>query len=97
MDICVFGAGAIGGYLAANIVNGAKARVSVLGRGEHLRAMQRDGLRIVSDDGDFVAKPAQLSDRVDDLPPQDIVYRNLEYFLTYMSNGIEVAGPGTRP
>ncbi len=31
------------------------------------------------------------------LPPQDPVYRNLEYFLTYMSNGIEVAGPSTRP
>lgn len=35
--------------------------------------------------------------RVEGLPPQDIVYRNLEYFLTYMSNGIEVVGPSARP
>jgi sulfur-oxidizing protein SoxA len=35
--------------------------------------------------------------RAEGLPPQDIVYRNLEYFLSYMSNGIEVSGPATRP
>jgi sulfur-oxidizing protein SoxA len=29
--------------------------------------------------------------------PQDKVYRNLEYFLSYMSNGVPIAGPGTRP
>ena len=31
------------------------------------------------------------------LKPDDEDYRNLEYFLTYMSNGIPVSGPGTRP
>jgi sulfur-oxidizing protein SoxA len=31
------------------------------------------------------------------LPPQDIAYRNLEYFLSYMNNGVPIAGPGTRP
>jgi sulfur-oxidizing protein SoxA len=35
--------------------------------------------------------------RAEGLPPQDPVYRNLEYFLTYMSNGIPVVGPSTRP
>jgi L-cysteine S-thiosulfotransferase len=29
-------------------------------------------------------------------PLQSIEYRNLEYFLTYMSNGFEVNGPGAR-
>ena len=29
--------------------------------------------------------------------PQDRAYRNLEYFLSYMSNGVPIAGPGTRP
>lgn len=29
--------------------------------------------------------------------PQSEQYRNLEYFLTYMSNGLPVAGPGSRP
>jgi sulfur-oxidizing protein SoxA len=29
--------------------------------------------------------------------PQSEEYRNLEYFLTYMSNGLPVVGPSTRP
>ena len=35
--------------------------------------------------------------RSEPLPPQDPVYRKLEYFLSYMSNGIPISGPGTRP
>jgi len=31
------------------------------------------------------------------LAPQDENYRALEYFLSYMSNGIPITGPGTRP
>lgn len=31
------------------------------------------------------------------LEPDDKTYRDLEYFLTYMGNGLPVAGPGTRP
>ena len=31
------------------------------------------------------------------LKPDDPTYRDLEYFLTYMGNGLPVAGPGMRP
>jgi sulfur-oxidizing protein SoxA len=31
------------------------------------------------------------------LKPDDKTYRDLEYFLTYLGNGLPVAGPGTRP
>jgi L-cysteine S-thiosulfotransferase len=31
------------------------------------------------------------------LAPQDEDYRDVEYFLSYMSNGLPIAGPGTRP
>jgi L-cysteine S-thiosulfotransferase len=31
------------------------------------------------------------------LAPQDELYRDVEYFLTYMSNGLPVSGPATRP
>lgn len=31
------------------------------------------------------------------LKPDDATYRDLEYFLTYMGNGLPVAGPGARP
>ena len=39
MRLCVFGAGAIGGYIAAKLVQ-AGADVSIVGRGPHLAAMQ---------------------------------------------------------
>lgn len=35
--------------------------------------------------------------RATPLPAQSEEYRNLEYFLTYMSNGLPVVGPTTRP
>lgn len=35
--------------------------------------------------------------RAKPFPPQSETYRDLEYFLTYMSNGLPVAGPGARP
>jgi sulfur-oxidizing protein SoxA len=31
------------------------------------------------------------------LPPEDPLYRDLEYYLSYMSNGVAIAGPGARP
>lgn len=31
------------------------------------------------------------------LPPQDENYRDVEYFLSYMSNGLPISGPGARP
>lgn len=49
MKIAVFGAGAIGGHLAARLVRGG-ADVSVIARGAHLAAMQARGIRIVSPD-----------------------------------------------
>ena len=49
MRICVFGAGAIGGYLAVGLVL-AKHEVSVIARGAHLDAIQRNGLRLISGD-----------------------------------------------
>jgi sulfur-oxidizing protein SoxA len=31
------------------------------------------------------------------LEPQDELYRDVEYYLSYMSNGLPISGPGTRP
>jgi L-cysteine S-thiosulfotransferase len=31
------------------------------------------------------------------LKPEDELYRDVEYFLSYMSNGLPVSGPGARP
>jgi 2-dehydropantoate 2-reductase len=61
MKVCIFGAGAIGGFLAARLAR-AGADVSVIARGPHLEAMRRSGLRLISAADDFAVKPLCTSD-----------------------------------
>ena len=35
--------------------------------------------------------------RATPLKPNDEEYRDLEYFLSYMANGLPISGPGARP
>jgi 2-dehydropantoate 2-reductase len=71
MRICVYGAGAIGGHLAVRLARGG-AEVSVLARGPHLAAIQRDGLTAHASDGHLHAR-VQASDDAKALGPQDAV------------------------
>lgn len=57
MRICVFGAGAIGGLMAAKLAARGDAEVTVIARGPHLAAMQAKGLRLVSGGQETVARP----------------------------------------
>jgi 2-dehydropantoate 2-reductase len=71
MKICVFGAGAIGGYLAVELAL-AGNEVCVIARGEHLRAFRQHGLQLRIEGRQ---KTAQLSasDQPADFPAQDVV------------------------
>jgi 2-dehydropantoate 2-reductase len=69
--ICVFGAGAIGGHLAARLARGG-AEVSVVARGAHLAAMQAQGLTVHAHDGTHVV-PVRASADPAELGPQDAV------------------------
>ena len=71
MKVCVFGAGAIGGHLAGRLFKGG-AEVSVVARGAHLAAMQRDGLRVHAADGEINAAVRASADAAE-LGPQDAV------------------------
>jgi len=71
MKVCVFGAGAIGGHLAARMARGG-AEVSVIARGAQLAAIQARGLHIDAPDATFDAKVAATSDPAT-LGPQDAV------------------------
>ncbi|HID67509.1 MAG TPA: 2-dehydropantoate 2-reductase [Roseibacterium sp.] len=51
MKICIFGAGAIGGYLGAKLA-ATGADVSLVARGPHLAAIRRNGLRLIEGDSD---------------------------------------------
>jgi 2-dehydropantoate 2-reductase len=71
MRICVYGAGAIGGHLAVRFSRGG-ADVSVLARGPHLAAIQRDGLSVHTNAGELRAR-VKASDDPTALGPQDAV------------------------
>ncbi|MEQ8964499.1 MAG: 2-dehydropantoate 2-reductase [Azospirillaceae bacterium] len=47
MRICVFGAGAIGGYMGAKLAAAGTAEVSLVARGPHLAAMREKGLTLI--------------------------------------------------
>ncbi len=62
MRIVIVGAGGVGGYFGAKLAR-AGEDVTLLARGAHLAAIQRDGLRVRSVlEGEFVAKPVAVGD-----------------------------------
>jgi 2-dehydropantoate 2-reductase len=71
MRICIFGAGAVGGYLAGTLSRGG-AEVSVIARGAHLAAIRANGLTVETPTESLTARIA-ASDNPADLGPQDIV------------------------
>jgi 2-dehydropantoate 2-reductase len=79
---CVFGAGAIGGHLAARLA-AAGHQVSVVARGAHLEAIRARGITLRMDaDGETPARtitgPVKASDNAADLGPQDVVFVTLK-------------------
>ena len=75
MKICVYGAGAIGGYLAVELAL-AGNEVCAIARGAHLEAIQRNGLRLRIDGEEKTARiPA--SEEPGDFGPQDTVRSRL--------------------
>ncbi len=76
MKVCIYGAGAIGGMLAAHLAEGG-AEVTLIARGPHLKAMQEKGLTYISAEREVtlpvraVATPAEAG-------PQDYVVLTLK-------------------
>ncbi|HIF07923.1 MAG TPA: oxidoreductase, partial [Gemmatimonadetes bacterium] len=61
MKICVYGAGAIGGYLGAQLTL-AGEDVTLIARGPHLEAMQKNGLKLLIDGEERIAHPLCTDD-----------------------------------
>ena len=58
MKLCIFGAGAIGGYLGVKLAR-AGVEVSLVARGPNLEAIRKNGLTLVSEgQTDTVTLPA---------------------------------------
>jgi 2-dehydropantoate 2-reductase len=76
MKICIYGAGAIGGHIAAKLGQGG-AEVSLVARGPHLEAMQANGLTLIEGD-ERLDVPVKASENPADLGPQDYVIVTLK-------------------
>ena len=61
MRILVFGTGGVGGYFGGRLAAGG-VDVTFVARGEHLRAMRSQGLRVESGLGNLVLQPVQATD-----------------------------------
>lgn len=75
--ICVFGAGAIGGYVAARLALKGEADISVVARGPHLAAMQANGLKLRQGGEELTVRPALAADPRA-LGPQDYIILTLK-------------------
>jgi 2-dehydropantoate 2-reductase len=71
VKICVVGAGAIGGFVGAELAH-AGEEVTLVARGAQLEAIQRHGLRLVRDGEERTAHPRVVGDPAT-AGPQDVV------------------------
>jgi 2-dehydropantoate 2-reductase len=77
----VLGDGAIGAYVGAALARGG-ADVTLIARGEHLRAMTAHGVRVLSARGDFTVHP-EATDDISAVADADVVFVALKaYSLT---------------
>lgn len=73
MKICIVGAGAIGGYVGAQLAL-AGEQVTLIARGSHLEAIQKNGLKLVMADGStHLVNPALATNDMSQAGPQDVV------------------------
>jgi len=72
MRICVVGAGAIGGLLAAKLQH-AGEEVTVIARGPHLAAIKAGGLKLIEEGGNETVARVKATDRIAEAGAQDLV------------------------
>jgi 2-dehydropantoate 2-reductase len=78
MKVCVFGAGAIGGYLAHGLSGVEDVELSIIARGPHLAAIREKGLTLRRGDSETVARPAKASSDPREIGPVDVVINGLK-------------------
>ena len=72
MKVCIYGAGAIGGYLAAGLSAVHDVELSLVARGPHLAAIQKNGLKLLIKGEERLCAPRATNDPAE-LGPQDYV------------------------
>ena len=89
MKFCVFGAGAVGGFVGGMVARSG-AEASLVTRGDHLAAIRAGGLEVIAGDEQFTVRiPA--TDRPEELGPQDVV------FMAVKAHGLAAAARAIGP
>ncbi len=89
MRIAIIGAGGIGGFLAAHLCDHAK--VAIIARSEHGRAIAENGLLLRSPTGDRKAHPAMVGVSLDGFGMADVVIIAVKRFD--MEKAADIAAP----
>ena len=89
MRICIFGAGAIGGHLAAKLAS-AGHDVAAVARGPNLAALRARGISLRHGERTFSGR-VRASERTEDLGPQDVV------FVTTKATGLAALADAAAP
>ena len=95
MKLCVFGAGAVGGHIAAKLAASGE-QVSVIARGAQLEAIRKNGLRLLHGNAVISGKP-KASEFPADLGPQDMVLVTLKanQLGSFADSAAPLLGPET--
>jgi 2-dehydropantoate 2-reductase len=90
----IVGAGAIGAYAGAALARGG-CQVTLIARGEHLEAMQRNGVEVRSPRGDFHAHP-EATDELAAIAETEVVFVTLKAYSLpeLMPRIVEHLAPG---
>lgn len=84
MKICIYGAGAIGGFMGHALAQVPGVELSLIARGPHLKAMQENGLTLIRD-GETVSVPVTATSNPAELGPQDYVVIALKSHQAWQS------------
>lgn len=78
MKVCIYGAGAVGGHLAARLAAAGKHELSVIARGPQLEAIRQRGLTVSLGEEIHSGHPQHSTDDPATLSPQDLVIVTLK-------------------
>ncbi|HYL18921.1 MAG TPA: 2-dehydropantoate 2-reductase [Burkholderiales bacterium] len=96
MKIAVMGAGGVGGYFGAKLAASGED-VHFIARGAHLEAMQKNGLQVLSANGDVQLKPGNATGNPASVGPVDLVMIAVKLWSTEdaLRDAKPMVGPNT--
>jgi 2-dehydropantoate 2-reductase len=90
VKICIVGAGAVGGYLGAKLIQ-AGEEVTLVARGAHLEAIRTHGLKLQTETEDFAVRPALATADMREAGQQDAV------ILALKAHSVAAVAPAMTP